>query len=623
MRSLFLLLLCVTGYFATAEPPPIPAFTDPPKYFGVKISPGGDYIAASLYVEEEARFRVFDLETQEIKVSFGMGKDRRITDFWWVKDDMVIVTPSQRVAGSDFYYPTGAKMALEIGSGRSTDLYFGFLYDVMPEEEDSIMVLGTVGRHSEAYRMDIKSSAKEQLARSANPGGLFVYDRDRSISLTVGENERGDQEVHWREGRGRWEHITTTPFGEDGWAPVGFGFTPGTYLTLDSRRGTGNTAGLSSFDPTTRQHKMIIQHPVVDIELGRLMRDYHGNIYAVNFEFHYPQTQYLVDTHLLTQQHKQLQKKYSEYRVRFPSFSRDHTKVVARVEGDRKPGDYVLIDSETQTVTEIAKVRPELTEDKLAVQSPIEVTTRDKAKIYGYVTSMPDTPKPGPLIVYPHGGPHGVRDYWGYNSDAQILATRGYHILQINYRGSSGYGGKYARAGHAKWATLIQEDIIDATRWAVAAKLADPERICIAGVSFGAYSAMMSIALEPDLYQCAIGKSGIYDMTVVERAGDTRQLRSGERYLELMLSGSKERRREISPVAHVDKVKAAVMLIHGGQDRRTPPIHANRMRTALEAAGHQVEWLFESDQGHGFVGPETLLNYWTKQLEFLEKHIGK
>ena len=321
--------------------------------------------------------------------------------------------------------------------------------------------------------------------------------------------------------------------------------------------------------------------------------------------------------------HKLVQSRFAEYRVSFTSFSRDHKKVVALVSGDRKPGEYYLVDADAQTFDPIAEVRPDLTPDKLAIMSPIEVMSRDNTKLYGYVTSMPNTPRPGPMIVVPHGGPHGVRDYWGFDQMAQILATRGYHVLQINFRGSGGYGGDYQRAGYARWADLIQHDIIDATRWAIADKWADPDRICIGGVSFGAYSALMNIAIEPDLYQCAIGISGIYDMTVVERAGDTRQLRSGERYLELMLSRNRERRHEISPTAHVDKMRAAVMLIHGGRDRRTPPVHAHRMRAALEGSGIEVDWLFESDQGHGFIGPETLLNYWNRQLAFLDKHIGE
>lgn len=622
MRPLFLLFFVFSCISLAAEPPPISAFTDPPKYLGVKVSPGGDYIAASLYVGEEARFRVFDLATQEIKTSFGMGKERRINDFWWVTDDIVIVTPAQRVPGSDFYYPTGAKLAIEVQSGRNTDLQFGFLYDVMPDEEDSIMVMGYEGRHSEVYRMDIKSSAKQQLARSANPGGLFVFDRDRSIVFTMGENELGDQEVHYREGRGRWEHITTTPFGEDGWSPVAFGLTPGTFLSIDSRRSKGNVAGLFSYDPETREHKAIIQHPVVDIGFGSLQRDYHGNVYAVNFEYHYPQTQYLNNNHLLSQVHKLVQSQFKEYRVSLSSFSSDHKKVVASVNGDRKPGEFYLVDADAQSMDQIAQVRPELTPDKLAVMSPVEVQSRDKTTLYGYVTSMPGAPMPGPMVVVPHGGPHGVRDFWGFNQTAQILATRGYHVLQINYRGSSGYGGDYQRAGYARWADLIQHDIIDATRWAIAANVADPKRICIAGSSFGAYSALMNIAIEPNLYQCAIGVSGIYDMTLMERAGDTRQLRSGERFLELMLSRNRDRRREISPISYVENMKAAVMLVHGGQDRQSPPVHAHRMRTALENSGKEVDWLFESDQGHGFIGPETLLNYWNRQLAFLEKHIG-
>ena len=299
VRPLVLLILCLSFVGLAAEPPPIPAFTDPPKYLGVKISPGGTYVAASLYVDGEARFRVWELTTDDIKFSFGMGDKRRISDFWWVSDDIVVVTPSQRVPGSDFYFPTGAKMALEIGSGRQTDVYFGYLLDVLPEDDKHILVMGVEGRHTEVYRMDIKSSAKEQLARAAVPGGLFVLDKNRNVVFSIGENERGDQEVHYRPGRNeRWQHITTTPFGQGGWRPITFGFTEGSFLTSDNSRGT--TAGLGSYNPETKERKMLLQHPVVDIGFGNLRRDYDGNTYAVEFEFHYPQMHYLNKTHPLS-----------------------------------------------------------------------------------------------------------------------------------------------------------------------------------------------------------------------------------------------------------------------------------------------------------------------------------
>ena len=198
---------------------------------------------------------------------------------------------------------------------------------------------------------------------------------------------------------------------------------------------------------------------------------------------------------------------------------------------------------------------------------PLLLESRDGATLYGYVTMHPDTPRPGPMVVKIHGGPYGNRHYWGFNVDNQILATRGFHVLEVNDRGSGGYGKDYEAPGFSEWGGLMQDDVTDATLWAIENKVAERDKICVMGVGHGAYSAMMGAAREPDLYKCAIGVSGIYDLSILDRVGNTRGIEAGMRYVRKIFGTKEDEQLAISPTTHAAKIKATVMLVHGGQDR--------------------------------------------------------
>ena len=293
------------------------------------------------------------------------------------------------------------------------------------------------------------------------------------------------------------------------------------------------------------------------------------------------------------------------------------------VSGDRNPGDFVLVDFKAKRVEPLVVVKPSLPREALSAMRPVELQTRDGATIYGYVTSNAKAETPGPLVVLVHGGPYGVRDSWGFSGQVQLLANRGFHVLQVNYRGSSGYGMAYQRAGYGQWGRRMQDDVTDATRWAIESKIADPDRVCIMGVSYGAYAALMGAAREPDLYRCAVGGAGVYDLTLMEKRGDVRRSRAGVHFIREMIGADGEELEARSPSHQAHRIRAAVLLYHGGRDLRSPLAHGHAMRDALERAGNPAEWVFESAQGHGFAGDAGRAEIYERILAFLNKHIGK
>ena len=225
-----------------------------------------------------------------------------------------------------------------------------------------------------------------------------------------------------------------------------------------------------------------------------------------------------------------------------------------------------------------------------------------------------------PCVVNPHGGPHGIRDEWGFSWEAQLIASRGYAVLKLNFRGSGGYGNHYQTAGYQQWGRLMQDDLADGVRWTIEQGLVDGKRICTFGGSYGGYAALMNVARYPDLYRCAVGYVGVYDLSLMYQRGDIQESRRGNSYLDLVIG--RDRLEQDSPVALADKIKVPVLLAHGGEDVRVPPAHAERMRAALTKAGNPPEWLYEAREGHGFYNLPSKLGLYNRLLAFLDRNIG-
>ena len=608
-------LLCA---LANAEPPPIEAFVAGNVNDTVRISPTGGHLAATMRIDDETWFRIITYPGKETTVSFALSERRGVADLSWVDDDLVLVQLTRRLWGSDARGRTGEMFTVHAESGKVTRLEPGTLAYLNRGDPEHVIMYRIAGRFMEASRVNVRTGRARRIARSANPAGRFVPDRTGTIAFTIGETDAARVEVHRRAGQ-RWDLVESYGLDDAGWRPFWFGAKEGTWLTYDNRGGQGTT-GIGLYDESNGEHRIILRHAEADV--GEVFYDFAGAAWGVLYNHHYPAVQYLDPAHPLSTSHARLAKMYPEDLVTFTSSTRDHGVVIARVTGDRKPGEFLLFDTARGKIAPLMQHRPALAADALAPMQPVEIEARDGTTLYGYLTVPNEWPRPGPLVVLIHGGPHGIRDIWGYNRDVQLLASRGYAVLQVNFRGSDGYGLPYVKAGYGEWGGLMQDDVTDATRWAIASRVADPNRVCAMGASYGAYSAMSGAALEGDLYACVVGMFGVYDLTMMERAGDVRLRRSGTYYIRRVIGTDADALRQRSPAALADRIKARVMLIHGGQDRRAPPAHTFRMRAALEQAGHEVDWLEDSDQGHGFYGKSALTNLWTRVFAFLEREIG-
>jgi dipeptidyl aminopeptidase/acylaminoacyl peptidase len=225
--------------------------------------------------------------------------------------------------------------------------------------------------------------------------------------------------------------------------------------------------------------------------------------------------------------------------------------------------------------------------------------------------------------VLPHGGPHGIRDTWEYDWEVQLLASRGYSVLQVNFRGSGGYGMDFEQAGYREWGAKMQDDLTDATRWAIEQKIAPADRICIYGASYGGFAALMGAEREPDLYRCAIGYAGVYDLQLIVDSADSADSSFTRAYFERVLGSDVAKLRAQSPVTNARNIKAPVLLIHGKADNTADYEHAKRMRAALEANQKKFEWLALGGEGHGVYDEGTRREVYERILQFLDANLMK
>jgi dipeptidyl aminopeptidase/acylaminoacyl peptidase len=288
---------------------------------------------------------------------------------------------------------------------------------------------------------------------------------------------------------------------------------------------------------------------------------------------------------------------------------------------DVNPGTYYLYDADKKTIGQLFTSRPYLADIELANTKPVTFTSFDGTAINGYFTAGKNQTENKPLIVNVHGGPHGVRDYWGYDGEVQMLANAGYSVLQVNFRGSGGYGNGLLEAGYLQWGDAIQRDIIAGTEWAIANGMAKAGNVCILGASFGGYSALQSATLAPDLFNCAVGVAGVYDLNIMKSEGDIPLRSFGISYLEQVLGSDQSQLNAYSPVKQVEKLKAAVLIAHGKRDKRAPLEHALRLKAAMDQAGKSYQWLEFNDETHGFYSPENREVYYRTLLQFLQKHL--
>jgi dipeptidyl aminopeptidase/acylaminoacyl peptidase len=305
--------------------------------------------------------------------------------------------------------------------------------------------------------------------------------------------------------------------------------------------------------------------------------------------------------------------------------SLDGKKLIWFAFSDQDPGVYYLMDEAHHTFKALGARMPWIKPAQMAQMLAINYKARDGLVIHGFLTvPVGHQPKGLPVVVMPHGGPW-VRDIWGFDPLVQLLASRGYAVLQMNYRGSPGYGEELYQNARRQIGGKIQDDIEDATRWAIAAGVADPGRIALYGASYGGYSTLFALGHNPELYRCGISYAGVTDWPAIYKDSDVAENKRAKQYWREQIGDpdkDKDMLRSVSPVNFADKITAPVLIIQGRRDERVPQDQAKRIIAALESAGRKPESLFLSDVGHTYGHEKDRIESYSAIVTFLEKNLG-
>jgi dipeptidyl aminopeptidase/acylaminoacyl peptidase len=301
--------------------------------------------------------------------------------------------------------------------------------------------------------------------------------------------------------------------------------------------------------------------------------------------------------------------------------SRDGHVLLISSYSDVEPGFYHLLDTARHTLTPIGHSNPALSQASLAPTKPILVSGPGGISIHGYLTLPVGAAagKPIAAVVFPHGGPYD-RDYWGYDPLVQLMANRGYAVLQLNFRGSTGYGEEWRQAGNQAWGTVMHDDITAGARWLVSQGIADPARMCIVGWSYGGYAALIAAVKEPQLYRCAVSIAGVSDMS--QLANDDAQFYGGRDAARNMTGTDKAQLAAQSPVLHADQIKVPILLVHGDEDYTVRLSQSQAMAKALKQHGVQNELVVIKGGEHSLLRPQMRLTLYTKLEAFLAANLG-
>ncbi|MBS0212171.1 MAG: S9 family peptidase [Proteobacteria bacterium] len=604
-----------------ASVPPLKDFLRRDTFGAIKISPTGEYLAATVPLSDRTSLVILRRSDNTMVGHVTVGEHKHVTDFQWVTPQRILFGVSVKFGYLDRPQSTFEIFATNAdGSDQRGAINYGYVIDTVGHDDKYVLIGGhAVNGYTEVQKMDVGNGIATQVARAPVQNASFLLDGHDVPRFAWGMVSDGKLKTYYRAGAdAKWEMINDEAQTGLQVTPIGFAADGKTFYLQNEQ--TNAPDAIYAFDAATRKSEIVYRAAKVS-PAGYLRSPIDGSVYAAVFEDGLPRVEYIDPDNEYARRLRAVQAGFKGAMVLPTSYTRDGSQAVYVVYSDRIPADYYLYDRKDNRLTFLASKAAWFKPDMLAAMKPISLTARDGMPLEGYLTLPRGSDgKNLPLVVNPHGGPFGPFDQWGYNPEVQLLASRGYAVLQLNYRGSGNYGRAFEHAGYRQWGGAMQDDLTDATRWAIAQGIADPKRICIYGASYGGYAALMGVAKEPTLYRCAIGYVGVYDMNLMFNGGDIHESMFGHNFLVETLG--EKNLDAISPDDLADRIQVPVMLVAGAEDRRAPFKHTELMRDALQAAHKQVDARIYAGEGHGFYKETDRLDFYTRMLAFLDRNIG-
>lgn len=600
---------------------PMRDFFRNPEVAGFQISPDGAQLAFLKPWNNRLNVYVCDLDGgNERRLTSATKRDIRIM-FWKGNTRIVFL---QDDGGDENWHIFVADLGAQAGTERDLTPFPGALADVVDdlEDNDQEMIVAINNRDPQVldvFRLNVDTGDLTMIAQ--NPGSVvgWITDNAGNVRLATESDGVTANLLYRKTPQDPFHTIITTDFRQT-CQPLFFDFDDAHFFAA-SNIGRDKMA-IVRYDPDANQEvQVLFTHP--DVDADDLYRSkIRKVITAIGFTTWKPEYHFL--DAVTEARHRYLAEKFPGRQVNVTSITRDESRMVVTVSGDHYPATFHYYDAQSGDVRLLATARPWLNEDHLAVTAPISYTSRDGLTIHGYLT-LPRGLDPVnlPVVVHPHGGPWH-RDVWGYDPEVQFLANRGYAVLQMNFRGSTGYGRAFWEASFKQWGRAMQDDITDGVQWLIAQGIADPKRVGIYGASYGGYATLAGLTFTPDLYACGVDYVGVSNLITFQETFPPYWLPMLQMSYEMVghPENDAEMLRAGSPALNAHRITAPLLVAQGANDPRVKKAESDQMVEALRARGVEVEYMVKDDEGHGFSNQENKFQFNRAMELFLSQHLG-
>ncbi|MCO6477325.1 MAG: S9 family peptidase [Phaeodactylibacter sp.] len=589
-----------------------------------QLSPNGEYLAYMGPYERRQNIFVQRMgEREAVRITHETERD--IGGYFWASDKRLVYVKD---SGGDENFKL---FAVDRDGSGPKDLtpFEGVKIQLIDDLEDNEneLIIGMNKNNPmlfEPYRINIHTGEYTQLAENNNPQEpitAWMTDHDGNLRIAIKTIAGVDHSLLYRASEeDDFQSVITTNFKES-LEPLFFDFDNGSIVYAVSNIGRDRSE-IVKFDMSTGEEtgEVIFSHPEVDagsLIYSRKRKVVTGAVY----------TTWKREIKFFDEERRKLQE-YLEselpgYEVVVTSSNKNEDKFMVRTYSDRSLGAYYYYDQVEGRLEKVVEVSPWLNEEDMSPMKPVQYTSRDGLAIHGYLT-LPDgkAPEGLPVVVNPHGGPW-VRDSWGYNPEVQLLASHGYAVLQVNYRGSTGYGREFWQKGFRQWGQTMQNDITDGVKWLIDEGIADPKRIAIYGASYGGYATLAGITFTPDLYACGVDYVGVSNLFTFMNTIPP----YWKPYLEMLyeMVGHPENDKELleagSPVFHIGRIQAPLFVVQGANDPRVNIDESDQIVRSLRSRGIDVPYMVKYNEGHGFSNEENRFEFYKAMLGFLERHM--
>lgn len=624
---IFMTILLLTFYSCKEEIKRAPTivledFFKNPEKSRYQISPNGQYY--SYMAPYENRMNIFVQERgKEDVIQLTKETDRDIAGYFWPNNEQILFVKDQ--GGDENFRLYGVNI-----DGTNEVCFTDFegvrtqIIDGLPDIEDEV-IIGMNKRNPQVfdpYRLNLKTGKMQMIAE--NPGNIsdWILDHDGKLRIALALDGVNTSILYRETEDAEWQNVLTTSFKETMY-PVFFTFDNKNVIGI-SNLGRDKSTVVEFDIANGNEVKVLYENPDFDVQgveysrKRKVMTIASYTSWKREFHFFDDETKKIFD---------RLEKELGKYELVISATNKDETVYIIRSYSDRSLGAYYIYDSSTDKLEKITDVSPWINENDMASVHPVRYNSRDGLTIHGYLT-LPkgynmETAKNLPVVVNPHGGPW-ARDGWGFNSEIQFLANRGYAVFQMNFRGSTGYGKEFWIKSFKQWGKTMQDDITDGVEWLISEGIADKDKIAIYGGSYGGYATLAGVTFTPDLYSCGIDYVGVSNIFSWINAIPAYWEPYRKMFYEMVGDPVADSLLlvEASPLFHVDKITVPMLVAQGANDPRVPKLESDQIVDALENKGITVEYMVKDNEGHGFRNEENKFDFYRAMEKFLAKHIG-